>query len=198
MVEAIDAATSSHSTSDPVPQCSPVTVSQKIRTGKPGRPAIEVDAVALQQLLELRGPESAGRLLGCSSRTVRRRALELGLVQPGAPVFTHKTQSDGSVSRIFHRRESVHGTDEEVRGAISAVLETYPDIGREKMLAAVKSCGISTTRRQIEAALLMLRGPSGSRTRKPIQRRVYTVPGSNYLWHHDGQHGPFFTHCIIL
>ena len=190
MLEAVDAVASIRPANHNV-HCSPVTISHQVHTGNRGRPAIEVDPTALQQLLELRGPESTGRLLGCSSRTVRRRALELGLVQPGAPVFTHETQPDGSVSRVFHRQESVHSTDEEVYSAISAVLETYPDLGREKMLAAVKGQGVSATRRQVEAALLMQRGPSESGKRRPIQRRVYTVPGSNYLWHHDGQHGLF-------
>jgi len=95
------------------------------------------------------------------------------------------------VLRVFHHRDSVHSTNEEVYAAVSAVLGTYPDIGREKMLAAVKGQGVSATCRQVEATLLTLRGPSGSGMRKPIQRRVYTVPGSNYLWHHDGQHGVF-------
>lgn len=162
MVEAIDAVASTQST-DHSPHCLPVTVSQQAHTGKRGRPVIEVNPVALQQLLELRGPESTGKLIGCSSRTVRRRALELGLVQPCAPVFTHEAQPDGSVSIVFHRRESVHSTDEEVYIGVSAVLGTYPDIGREKMLAAVKGQGVSATRRQVEAALLALRGPSGSR-----------------------------------
>ena len=198
MAEAIDTAVSTQS-AECSPHNLPVTVSQQAHTSKRGRPPIEVDTVALQQLLELRGPESTGKLLGCSSRTVRRRALELGLVQPGAPVFTYEAQPDGSVSKVFHRQESVHSADEEVRIAVSAILETYPDIGREKMVAAIKGQGVSATRRQVEAALLALRGPSQSRTQKPIQRRVYTVPGSNYLWHHDGQHGPFFMcYCILL
>ena len=194
MVEAIDAVASTQSADDCI-QSSPVTVSQKVHTGQRGRPAIKVDAIALQQLLELRGSRSTGELIGCSSKTVRRRALELGLVQPGAPVVTHEAQPDGSISRVFHRQESQHDTDEEVYAAVSAALETYPDFGREKMLAAVKSQGVSATRRQVEASLLMLRGPSESRKRRPIQRRTYTVPGSNYLWHHDGQHG-LFSHVI--
>jgi len=194
MVEAIDAVAAQIVDHDI--QGSPVAVSQKNHTGKRGRPAIEVDAVALQQLLELRGPGSTGELLGCSSKTVRRRALELGLVQPGAPVITHEVQPDGSISSVFHRRESQSNTDEEVCAAVSAVLETYPDFGREKLLAAVKAQGVSATRRQVEATLLLLRGPSESRNRRPIQRRVYTVPGSNYLWHHDGQHGLFS--CTIV
>jgi len=93
------------------------------------------------------------------------------------------------VSKIYHRREEVHGSDEDVCAAVATVLKTYPDMGREKIVAAVKVEGVSATRRQVEAALLLLRGPSGSRKCKPIQRRTYTVPGSNYMWHHDGQHG---------
>ena len=198
MVDTINAFVSGR-TIDHGRQPSPVTVSEQVRTGKRGRPATKIDPIALQQLLELRGPENTGRLLGCSTRTVRRRALQLGLAQPSSAVFTDETQPDGSVSRTFHRPESVRSADEEVHAVVSTVLETYPDMGREKMVAAVKTQGIAATRRQVEAALLALRGPSDSRKRKPIQRRVYSVPGSNHLWHHDGQHGLSFTcYCILL
>lgn len=197
MLDAVNAAVSTQ-VADPSSQYTPVTVSEHVRTGKRGRPAVKINPTALQQLLELRGPEGTGELLGCSTRTVRRRALQLGLSQPGVPVFTHETQPDGSISRVFHRRESVHSADEEVYIAVSTILETYPDMGREKMVAAVKAQGISATRRQVEAALLMSRGPSDSRKRKSIQRRTYMVPGSNYLWHHDGQHGLSFKFYTFL
>ena len=196
MVDAIDALVNTRTIARGE-QCSPVPISEQVHTGKRGRPATKINPVALQQLLELRGPKDTGELLGCSTRTIRRRALQLGLAQPGSAVFTHETQPDGSTSRVFHRRESVHSTDEEVHTAVFAVLQTYPDLGREKMIAALKAQGFSVTRRQVEATLLALRGPSASR-RRPIQRRVYTVPGSNYLWHHDGQHGLSFTHHHAL
>jgi hypothetical protein len=151
MVEAIDAVISAQAANHSA-QCSPITVSEKTYTGKRGRPAVAIDPTALQQLLELRGPEGAGNFLGCSTRTVRRRALDLGLAQPGAPVFTHETQPDGTVSKVYHRREEAHGTDEEVYAAVAMVLDTYPDMGREKMVAAVKVEGVSASRRQVEAA----------------------------------------------
>ena len=196
MLSSIDTAVSTRP-ANLLAQHHPIEVSEKTHTGKRGRPGIEIDAIALQQLLELRGPEGTAMFLGCSTRTVRRRALDLGLVCPGRPVFTYENQPDGTISKVYHRREEVHSTDEEVHIAVAALLETYPEIGREKMVAAVKVGGVSATRRQVEAALLMLRGPSNSKTRKPIQRRMYTVPGSNYMWHHDGQHGWYFV-CYQL
>ena len=74
MIDVINAAISIEVT-DPRSQCSPVTVSEHVRTGKHGRSA------------ELRGPEGIGGLLGCSTRTVRLRALQLGLSHPGVPVI---------------------------------------------------------------------------------------------------------------
>ena len=127
------------------PQRSPVTISEQTHIGKRGRPTTEIDPVALQHLLELRGPQDTGKLLGCSTRTIRRRALESGLAQPGAPISTDETQSDGSVLKVFHHRESARDTDEEVHIAVSVVLETYPDMGREKMIAAVKARSVSAT-----------------------------------------------------
>ena len=177
------------------PHCSPVTISKWIHSGQCGRPAIAINPMALQQLLELRGPVDTANFLGCSTCTVRRQALKLGLAQPSAAVFTYEAQPDGSVSKVFHRQESTRGTNEAVRVAVSAALEVYPNLGREKMLSAIKAKGVSATRRQVEAALLMLRGPSDSKNRKPIQQRTYTVPGSNYLWHHDSQHGLSSVQC---
>ena len=188
MVHAIDAILLTQHI-NPDPHCSPVTISKRVYTGKSGRPAVAINPIVLQQLLELRGPVDTANFLGCSTCTIRQQALELGLTQPGAAVFTYEAQPDGSISKVFHRWESTHSVDEAVCVAVSTALEVYPNLGREKTLSAVKAQGVSATRWQVEAALLMLCGPSNSRNRKPIQRRTYTVPGSNYLWHHDGQHG---------
>ena len=188
MIRAMDAAISIQRVNHD-PECSPVTVSERIHTGKRGHPAVDIDPIALQQLLELRGPVDTAKFIGCSTCTVQQQALDLGLAQPGAAVFTYETQPDGSVAKVFCHRESTHSTNEVVHAAVSTVLEVYPNLGREKMISAVKAQGVLATRRQVEAALLVLRGPLDSRYRKPINRRTYTVPGSNYLWHHDGQHG---------
>ena len=91
-----------------LPPGPPTTADNALRSRFPSKlasantaPNIKVDALALQQLLKLRGPGGTGGLLGCSTKTVRWRALELVLIQPGAPVITHETQPDGSVSRVF-------------------------------------------------------------------------------------------------
>lgn len=75
--------------SDP-PDAAPLVVSRKIKSGHRGRPRVEIDSTFLQQALDLRGPTHIAPVLGCSARTVRRRALEAGLVAPAAPVFQNE------------------------------------------------------------------------------------------------------------
>ena len=40
------------------------------------------------------------------------------------------------LSKVYHHRE-VHNTDEEVHVTVATVLETYPEIGQEQVVAAV-------------------------------------------------------------
>lgn len=70
MVDMINALVSTQAT-DHNQQCSSVTVSEQAHTGNHGCLATEIDPIALQQLLELRGPEDTGKLLGCSTHTVQ-------------------------------------------------------------------------------------------------------------------------------
>jgi hypothetical protein len=107
MVDAIDAVIFAQAANHSA-QCFPITVSEKTYTRKCRRPAVAI--------------------------TVRRRTLDLGLAQPGVPVFTHETQPDGTVSKVYYHREEAHGADEEVYAAVAMVLDTYPDMGRERML----------------------------------------------------------------
>ena len=144
MLDSINAVVSTQLTNHLTQHHCPIVVSQQIHTGERGCPAVRIDPVVLQQLLDLRGPVGAGEFLGCSTCTVQRWALDLGLIHAGGPVFAYKNQPDGTVSKVYHRRE-VHSTDEEVHVTVATVLETYPEIGQEKVVAALKAKGISAT-----------------------------------------------------
>ena len=55
------------------------------------------------------------------------------------------------------------------------------------MLAGyLKSQSVSIQRRRLRESIHRIRGHST--TSRRIQRRVYNVPGPNYLWHADGHH----------
>ncbi len=57
------------------------------RTGKPGRPRIDIDPNLLSVAYELRGPAHLADVFGVHSRTVRRPILEQGLAELGEPVL---------------------------------------------------------------------------------------------------------------
>lgn len=65
----------------------PLIPIQEISTGHRGRPRKEIDRDILETSLHLCGVTDIAPVFGCSSRTVRRRALEHGLVDPCPPVY---------------------------------------------------------------------------------------------------------------
>ena len=99
MLDSINAVVSTQPTNHPTQHCT-IAVSEQIHTGEHGCPAVRIDPVALRQLLDLREPVGAGEFLGCSTHTIQRQALDLGLVHAGGPVFTYKNQPDGTVKSL--------------------------------------------------------------------------------------------------
>ena len=82
MTECLDAATQQ---SNDEPDTTIFPPSLVVRTGRPGRPRIEINPAWLETALDIRGgTTSLGSIFQCAPRTVRRRALELGLVEPSA------------------------------------------------------------------------------------------------------------------
>ena len=71
-----------------IPPTANITVSGLVHRGGRGRPRIEIDEAFLAHGLQLRGPTGLAPVVGISSRTIRRRALEYGLVEPAPPVYT--------------------------------------------------------------------------------------------------------------
>ncbi|KAF7314151.1 hypothetical protein HMN09_00574300 [Mycena chlorophos] len=72
-------------------------VMRKVPNGKgTGRHRLEIDEQFLGSTYNtLRGSTGLGEALGCSSRTVRRRALDAGLATPGQPVQQRVLDEDG-------------------------------------------------------------------------------------------------------
>ncbi|KZT23192.1 hypothetical protein NEOLEDRAFT_1018521, partial [Neolentinus lepideus HHB14362 ss-1] len=71
---------------DPIPTPT-LSVSHTEYNGRRGRPSIQIDRDFLEAALTLRGPAGVASVVKCSARTIRRRALDLGLVEPGPPVY---------------------------------------------------------------------------------------------------------------
>jgi hypothetical protein len=188
MVFALDEAC--HQSSD-VPDTTPLTISHVSQTGRRGRPRVEIEPSFLSQALDLRGPTGLRSIFHCSSRTIRRRALEYGLVNPGHPVYTDHMFEDGSMGRSYTsstRPVSVM-TDEQLDSAVREILEIFPLFGRRMLTGRLKDAGHNVPRKRLRASYLRVHGAPALFGDRTIHRRVYNVAGANSLAHHDGQHG---------
>ncbi|KAJ7752190.1 hypothetical protein DFH07DRAFT_745091, partial [Mycena maculata] len=155
MVTALDLAC--HESMDP-PDGGPLVVTRHVRTGRRGRPRIEIDAQFLSAALDLRGPTGIAPEIGVSSRTVRRAALRAGLVQPGAPVFQTRINDEGVVERT-HRSTAPPVSlisDAELDRLITSTLEVFPQFGRRMIRGHLKSQGYRIPRERITESYLRM------------------------------------------
>lgn len=175
---------------DPSPLPS-LQVTQLSLTGNAGRPRIEIDPNFLRHALDLRGPHTLGPLLKCSSRTVRRRALELGLVEPGHPVYADVDNGTGAVQRVWTSTTPPMSTlsDAELDAETAEILNMFPHFGRRMIIATLLTKGHRVSQKRVQESYLRVWGAPARFGDHPIIRKEYWVPGVNSLWHHDGNHG---------
>ncbi|KAJ6608778.1 hypothetical protein B0H10DRAFT_514434 [Mycena sp. CBHHK59/15] len=114
MVDALN--TARHESSDS-PTAPNLVVTSRTSTSDGGRPRVDIDPNILAEALSLRGPTHLASVFQVSSRTIRRRALDYRLVEPGVPVYTDTPQPDGTVSRTYTSTSAPVSTitDEEPR-----------------------------------------------------------------------------------
>nr|VWO99246.1 N/A [Ganoderma boninense] len=185
------------------PDAAPLPIIQTIRTGRRGRPPKQIQRDFLEFALEMRGPKRIAELLGCSSRTVRREALRLGLAEPGPPVFSATTAADGTpIQQHSTVTPPVSDlSDEQLDQAIAAILTTFPHFGRQMIAGNLRASGHRVPDKRIRASYLRVRGAPAVFGQRIIVRKKYQVPGPNSLVHHDGQHGliqwKFVIHCFV-
>jgi len=182
-----------HLTDQPDSRVSLLSYEQR---GTRGRPRIHIDRQFLSFALEVRGPIDVAKVLGCHSRTVRKRAVEYGILPPGAAPFQNAVRDDGTVTRIRigsmkHTRMS-DISDLELDNAIAGILRDFPDFGRRMIDGRLRAQGILVSRARRELSYLRIHGPPPLFRRPPLVRREYWVAGVNSMWHHDGQHGEDF------
>jgi hypothetical protein len=192
MIQSLDEAANQSNDQPDIPYVAPSTRSY---TGRPGRPRIEINPDWLQTALDIRGgTTSLGSVFGCAPRTVRRRALELGLVEPGPPVYVDYVNPDGHITRIYRSstRAMSDIDDEELDKIMVSILQVFPSLGRRMIDGHLRYLGHSIPRPRLQASYARVHGaPSTGFGPRRIQRRVYNVAGPNSLWHHDGQHGKY-------
>jgi hypothetical protein len=179
-----------HRSMDP-PSSGPPVVIQRQSVGSRGRPRVEINTSFLSNALQYRGPYSLSKIVGCSARTIRRRALEQGLVEPGLPVHSITVASDGSLTRIHASAipPTADLTDEQLDALIASKLQIFPQFGRSMLQGSLRALGYRVPMTRIAASYLRVHGAPGRFGQRVIHRKKYSVAGANSLWHHDGQHG---------
>lgn len=200
MVEQLDRAC--HRSTDS-PDGPALKVSRRLRTGKRGRPRVDIDHAFLAEALVLRGPKGVAPVIGCSTRTIRRRALELGLGAPARPVSQATALPNGNVTRTYNIPTPVAPptiSDEALDAMVLDVLTVFPAFGRSMLAGHLTSQGLSVQRERLRAAYIRVHGSPVAWGNRVVDRRSYNVPGANSLWHHDGQHGqsPIICQCLRL
>ena len=136
-----------------------------------GRPKVNIGKEQLNYLLSLSFPATEiARLFGVSGRTIYRRMSEFGL----------------SVSAQYSDIDDA-GLDEIVRD----VLKDFPRTGYRRMIGFLKERGLRIQEKRVVECLRRV-DYEGVIQRSIeltlINRRKYSVKGSNSLWHIDGNH----------
>lgn len=80
-------------------------------------------------------------------------------------------------------------SDEDLDAAIQMLRSQYTRAGITILHGMLRHLGLTVPRSRIRDSLLRIDPVQRVFERIRIRRRVYSVPGPNYLWHHDGQHG---------
>ena len=179
--------------SDP-PDGEPLSFSTRISSGEPGRPSVDITPEDLARLATGRTThEQIAQIYMCSARTIRRRLLEYGLSTPGPPVYVDEPQPDNTVLRTYSAGVSSDLSrldDSELDQLLLRIYEQFPSFGRRMIDGYLMQLGERVPRQRVVASYLRVIGPpTATFATRRIQRRVYSVPGPNSLWHHDGQHG---------
>lgn len=145
--------------------------------------------------MDVAGPSRIAPLAHCHTRTVRRRALEAGLVEPADPVRQFVTHEDGTTTiRYTSTAPPVSSlSDAALDTAVASILEVFPDFGQRMLMGHLRAQGHRVPQDRIAESYVRVNGGPGIFNGHRIVRRVYRVPGPNSLWHHDGQHGKLFS-----
>jgi hypothetical protein len=80
-------------------------------------------------------------------------------------------------------------SDDDLDGLIQMLRSQYTRAGITILHGMLRNLGQNIPRARIRESLLRIDPVQRVFERIRIRRRVYSVPGPNSLWHHDGQHG---------
>lgn len=141
------------------------------RTVMRGRPKYIIRREQLVFLWELRFTwTKISKMYGVSRRTLYNIRCEFGLTELQCPRFSVIS-------------------DQELRSIVAEIKHELPDIGQTMLKGVLESRNIYIPTTRLRDCLSdVVPVNTTLRWSLPISRRIYSVPGSNALWHLDGNH----------
>jgi hypothetical protein len=160
-------------------------------TGR-GRPRLTIDREWLAFAIGIHSTTDVAHILGVSRPTVSKALREYGLREHGEDPFVRTCTEDGRIhyeQRLRYLAPVCAWSDAELDSEIARLLVHYPNSGVSMLWGALRAMDQRVPRERISASLKRLNPIGRIWGRTKIERSVYRVPGPNFLWHHDGQHG---------
>jgi hypothetical protein len=100
--------------------------------------------------------------------------------------------ASGSTSAASFTRPLSDISDDELDILLTQLRTHYRRAGITMLNGMLLRLGYRIPRERIRLSLICIDPVQRVFQRIRIRRRVYSVPGPNSLWHHDGQHGMWF------
>ena len=189
-------------------------VVETIHTGQRGRPSLYIDPEFLQWAYSLRPVQGIADFLGVSRGLVRQQLVEHGIAEPQTQPFmlsvAYRNGSgdddddfldpSGDVSSQISPSDHTSFTtsytspqsaisDDELDELLIRLRRHFRRAGITMLDGMLRRLGYRISRERIQQSLVRIDPIQRIFQRIRIRRRVYSVPGPNSLWHHDGQHG---------
>ncbi|KAF8055696.1 hypothetical protein FPV67DRAFT_1567427 [Lyophyllum atratum] len=190
----------------------PVIV-ETVHTGHRGRPQIHIDPEFLRWAYSMRSTSSIARFLGVGRRLVRDHLLQYGIAeareQPSVLSAQYIEENNdfldpqGQAVPIDNPPEvpqelavpspnlesTTHISVEDLDALLLHLRQHFRRAGITMLDGMLRRLGHRVPRERIKQSLIRIDPVHRVFQRIKIRRRVYSVPGPNSLWHHDGQHG---------
>ncbi|KAK7043060.1 hypothetical protein VNI00_008798 [Paramarasmius palmivorus] len=185
---------------------------QREYTGGRGRPKTTINPEFLSWAYTQRSITGISRFLGVGRTTVRQALLDLGIAVPGQDPFPDRNQVDTEPDDLLdpdmelpaQLPDDVPAASPSSRtlpGYLSDISDTdldlmifklklhFPRAGIRILDGMLRRLGHVVPYERIRLSLERIDPVHRVFKRITLRRRGYSVPGPNYLWHHDGQHG---------
>ena len=169
----------------------------KLQTGHVGWPKFIINPEWLTWAAHHQPTTQIAKFLGVSVPTVAKAMIENGIWSPmEAPILrTVSSENPGAVTYTQIRSYTAHvsqWTDEELEYEIQLLRQHFPNSGVTMLHGHFRQRGENVPRERIRQALHRIAPGNHPFRHSCLRRQQYQVPGPNYLWHHDGQHGKYF------